>query len=166
MRLFCRSKDPAKEIWDGPRTGLDGAVEIFNADDAVDIDHLAEHLSSVIKSAQGPIYVDLQDDTAAAATDVRKKSRSIIDYLTANKGSSSSALDYLRLGSKNKKTDAEAIIAALSDKGSNTKPLKPEVEKLRLYKSEAEVAVMRKAAEMSADAQASVRRLPKSDRMI
>ena len=30
--LFCREKDPAKEMWDGRRAGLEGAVANFGAD--------------------------------------------------------------------------------------------------------------------------------------
>lgn len=33
MVLFVRPKDPHVELWDGARTGLDGAVSIFKADE-------------------------------------------------------------------------------------------------------------------------------------
>jgi Xaa-Pro aminopeptidase len=32
--LFCREKDPLKEQWDGRRAGLEGAMEIYGADQA------------------------------------------------------------------------------------------------------------------------------------
>lgn len=33
MTLFCEDKDPRKELWEGPRSGLDAAVSIFQADE-------------------------------------------------------------------------------------------------------------------------------------
>src|SRR5690606_7562867 len=35
--LFCRERDPDRERWDGPRAGLEGAVEQYGADDAYPI---------------------------------------------------------------------------------------------------------------------------------
>ena len=35
--LFCREKDTTKEMWDGYRAGLEGAVSDFGADDALDL---------------------------------------------------------------------------------------------------------------------------------
>lgn len=33
MTLFCHPKEPYDELWNGARTGLDGAREIFGADE-------------------------------------------------------------------------------------------------------------------------------------
>lgn len=33
MTLFCKSKDPYDELWNGARTGLEGARTIFGADE-------------------------------------------------------------------------------------------------------------------------------------
>ena len=45
--LFCRERDPVKEAWDGARAGLEGACEVYGADDAFpigDIDDIAPGL--------------------------------------------------------------------------------------------------------------------------
>jgi Xaa-Pro aminopeptidase len=42
--LFCRERDPAREAWDGPRAGTDGAVSAFGFDDAYPIADLDEIL--------------------------------------------------------------------------------------------------------------------------
>lgn len=33
MTLFCQPKEPYDELWNGARTGLDGARDIFGADE-------------------------------------------------------------------------------------------------------------------------------------
>lgn len=33
MTLFVPSKDPNMELWHGARSGVEGAVEVFGADD-------------------------------------------------------------------------------------------------------------------------------------
>ena len=39
--LFCREKDPEREIWDGYRAGQQGAMETYGADDAFPIADIA-----------------------------------------------------------------------------------------------------------------------------
>ena len=39
--LFCRERDPERELWDGLRAGQDGAVKHFGADDAFPIGDLS-----------------------------------------------------------------------------------------------------------------------------
>src|SRR5438270_13094198 len=38
--MFVRPRDPDREIWDGPRWGVDGAKEHFGADESFTIDKL------------------------------------------------------------------------------------------------------------------------------
>lgn len=33
MTFFCQSRDPERELWEGPRNGPNGAVDIFGADE-------------------------------------------------------------------------------------------------------------------------------------
>ncbi|MEE8514414.1 MAG: aminopeptidase P N-terminal domain-containing protein, partial [Gammaproteobacteria bacterium] len=40
--LFCRERDPKMETWHGRRAGLEGACEIYGADDAFPVDDLDE----------------------------------------------------------------------------------------------------------------------------
>ncbi|MBH2029627.1 MAG: Xaa-Pro aminopeptidase [Moraxellaceae bacterium] len=42
--LFCRERDREMEIWNGYRAGVDGAVEIYDADEAYAIDLLDEEI--------------------------------------------------------------------------------------------------------------------------
>ena len=156
MRLFCRPKSPDREVWDGPRTGTEGAQAVFGADEALDVADLARYLRSVLNShtQTGPIYVDLPDQVSSTRVSQSRLSKSIIEFFTAKTGASN--LDLFGLGKR--KDDREAVIASLSGKhATKTRSLKNEVEKLRLYKSDAEVACMRKAAEISAHAHAEVR---------
>ncbi len=47
--LFCRERDAVKEMWDGRRVGLEGAVETFGADDAFPIEDLDDILPSLME---------------------------------------------------------------------------------------------------------------------
>ena len=63
--LFCRERDPSREIWDGPRAGQDGAVETYGADDAFPIDDIDEILPGLIEGHEKLYYtmgVDLEFD--------------------------------------------------------------------------------------------------------
>src|SRR5262245_40139278 len=42
--VFVRRRDKDREIWDGPRAGVDGAKELLNADAAFPIDELEQRL--------------------------------------------------------------------------------------------------------------------------
>ena len=54
--LFCRPRDPERETWDGPRAGLDGAMERFGADQAFDVRALAEELPKLLKNVRRLYY--------------------------------------------------------------------------------------------------------------
>ncbi len=47
--LFCRERDPDRERWDGPRAGLEGAVEQYGADDAYPIGDIDDILPGLIE---------------------------------------------------------------------------------------------------------------------
>lgn len=48
--LFVRKKDPEREVWDGPRAGVEGATESFGADLAFTIEQLAEELPKLLET--------------------------------------------------------------------------------------------------------------------
>lgn len=50
--LFCREKDPAKELWDGSRAGLEGAVAQYGADDAFPISDLDDILPGLLEERE------------------------------------------------------------------------------------------------------------------
>ncbi|OOZ39710.1 aminopeptidase P N-terminal domain-containing protein [Solemya elarraichensis gill symbiont] len=54
--LFCREKDPERELWDGLRAGLEGATEIHEADDAFPIDSLDEILPRMLEQCERVYY--------------------------------------------------------------------------------------------------------------
>jgi Xaa-Pro aminopeptidase len=54
--LFCREKNPERELWDGARAGQEGAVTSFGADDAFPIDDMDEILSGLIESRSRVYY--------------------------------------------------------------------------------------------------------------
>ncbi len=54
--LFCRTKDEAREIWEGFHYGPAAAREIFGFDAAYSIDELDEHLPQLMHGAQALYY--------------------------------------------------------------------------------------------------------------
>ncbi len=48
--LFCRPRDPDREVWDGPRAGVDGAVATFGADEAHPMAELGEKLPKLLEN--------------------------------------------------------------------------------------------------------------------
>jgi Xaa-Pro aminopeptidase len=54
--LFCREKDPEKEIWDGKRAGLEGACELYGADDAFPITDIDEIVPGLLENREKVFY--------------------------------------------------------------------------------------------------------------
>ncbi len=54
--LFCRERDPEKEIWDGYRAGPEGAVRDFGADDAFPIADIDDILPGLIEGRERVYY--------------------------------------------------------------------------------------------------------------
>jgi len=50
--LFCREKDIMREMWDGRRVGLEGAIENFKADDAFPIEDINEILPGMMEEKE------------------------------------------------------------------------------------------------------------------
>jgi Xaa-Pro aminopeptidase len=64
--LFVRPKKREREIWDGPRAGVEGAVEDFGADVAFPIGELAEKLPDYLGNVERLHYRLAQNDEADA----------------------------------------------------------------------------------------------------
>jgi Xaa-Pro aminopeptidase len=62
--LFVRPRKREREIWDGPRAGVEGAVEAFGADVAFPIDELAKRLPDYLDNVERLHYRVAQDDQA------------------------------------------------------------------------------------------------------
>jgi Xaa-Pro aminopeptidase len=54
--LFCRPRDPEREVWDGHRYGVDGAVATFGADQAFPIDEIDEKLPEILANRRQLYY--------------------------------------------------------------------------------------------------------------
>lgn len=130
MTLFCQGKDPAKEKWEGARTGLEEAASIFSADDARSIEVFSSHLKSSL-DMYDHVYIDLPSTSTPAST-----------------GSSKGILAHLSTFAR----EQDSVIQQLAS--SRSRPLAPEVSRLRSVKSPAEQRVMRAAADISGRAHA------------
>ncbi len=56
--LFCRERDPEREIWDGPMAGLHGAVSHFGMDEAFAHEDIGQRLPGMLQD-RDRIYYDL-----------------------------------------------------------------------------------------------------------
>ncbi|KAI1322587.1 peptidase M24, structural domain-containing protein [Xylariaceae sp. FL0255] len=57
FHLYCRPKDPRKELWHGPWSGNTAAQDVWNADEAGDIEHAPELLGDALDGMK-TIYTD------------------------------------------------------------------------------------------------------------
>lgn len=120
--LFVPPRDPDRETWTGPRAGVDGAIERFGADAAYPIDHLQEKLVPRITNA-GALYYHLGHDEAFNLR----------------------LMDMAKSAWAARPRTANDRPTSLIDSG-------PLVYEMRLRKSEAEIAWMRRAIEVSREA--------------
>lgn len=54
--LFVRPRDAEREVWDGSRAGVQGALEDFGADAAYPFDELGDHLEELLEPAPRVLY--------------------------------------------------------------------------------------------------------------
>ncbi|MCS3904014.1 Xaa-Pro aminopeptidase [Methylohalomonas lacus] len=119
--LFCRERDPQREQWDGYRAGLEGACEIYGADDAFPFDDLDDILPGLLENRERIFYTMGMD----AAFDQR-------------------VVKWLNLVRERVRTGVTAPAEFVS--------LQHYLHEMRLYKSAAEIKLMRQAASISAGA--------------
>ncbi|MCL4131550.1 UNVERIFIED_CONTAM: hypothetical protein GTU68_058833 [Idotea baltica] len=50
--IFCRERDALREMWDGRRAGLEGAIEYYGADDAFPIEDIGEILPGMMEERE------------------------------------------------------------------------------------------------------------------
>ncbi|KAF8243061.1 prolidase-like protein [Wilcoxina mikolae CBS 423.85] len=58
FHLFVRGKDAHAELWDGTRTGVEAAMEVFNADKAYDVEHMQFHIAPLLQNAK-TVFIDV-----------------------------------------------------------------------------------------------------------
>ena len=119
--LFCRDRDPERELWDGRRAGQDGAVRDHGADDAFSIRAIDELLPSLMENRRRVYYAVGQQDSF---------DQQVMGWVNR-----------VRVKVRQGVTAPSEFVA-----------LAPLLHPLRLRKSEAELAVMRYAAQVSARA--------------
>lgn len=125
-----RANAASAELWDGPRTGLEAATSLFAVDQTLSIETFGTHLGALI-----PTFSNVYMDTPAHISPPRR--RSLLQSLSAPTLSS--------------------VDPALSKvPWSRVHPLHRELHHLRKLKSQAEVAVLRKASDLSGHAHAKV----------
>lgn len=56
MVLFVRKRDAEREMWDGERYGIDGARNVFEADEVYPIDELDQRLPELLKGCEQVFY--------------------------------------------------------------------------------------------------------------
>ncbi|MGA9343385.1 MAG: Xaa-Pro aminopeptidase [Rhodanobacteraceae bacterium] len=119
--LFCRQRDPDRELWDGPRAGQEGAVAGYGMDDAFPIEDIDDILPGLIEG-RSRVYYHFGRDPEF---DLK-----LIGWVNRVRGQ-------VRQGAR-----APHEFVALSHL----------LHDLRLYKSRAELRVMRKSAAIAAKA--------------
>lgn len=119
--LFCRERDPERELWDGYRAGQEGALASYGADDAFPISDIDDILPGLIEGRERVYYA------MGANPEFDRRLTGWINSIRAK----------ARLGAQ-PPNEFEALDHLLHD--------------LRLYKSAAELKVMREAAKISARA--------------
>jgi Xaa-Pro aminopeptidase len=120
--LFVRPRDKEKEIWTGRRAGVEGAKESFGADAAFPVEEFQEKLTELLDGARN-LYYRLGDGNP-------ELDRTLIRQLAR-----------MRTMGRRGVHPPQAVI----DPGAL-------LHEMRLFKSEEEVALMQRAADIAAEA--------------
>ncbi|NIR28088.1 MAG: Xaa-Pro aminopeptidase [Gammaproteobacteria bacterium] len=78
--LFCRERAPDAEVWTGVRIGLEGACELYGADDAFPIGDVDDILPGIMENRQRVLYAmgylpDFDQRVLAWVNRIRSRSR-------------------------------------------------------------------------------------------
>ena len=119
--LFCRERNPERELWDGLRAGQEGAIRDYGADDAFPISDIDDILPGLIEG---------RDRVYSAMGSNPEFDRHLMEWINVIRSKA-------HLGAQ-PPNEFVALDHLLHD--------------MRLYKSAAEVKVMREAARISARA--------------
>lgn len=119
FNLYVRPKDPHAEMWSGARSGVQAAIDVFNADESGDVEQLGQKPPSIITDAS-TVFTDIKTAETVQSPLAR--------YLSSTSGS--------------------GLLNGLLS-GQKTRPLKPIINDLRMYKSDSEILNMRIAGQAS-----------------
>ncbi|ODV83292.1 hypothetical protein CANARDRAFT_30069 [[Candida] arabinofermentans NRRL YB-2248] len=124
LHMIVPPKDENAEMWEGYRTGVDGVVEIFNADYSTSNANLASYLGKLLNSYKN-VYYDFNDDKKSTFT-------KIFDSLNLKENANKHSIENL-----------------LREKNSTIRSLKQKIAEMRVTKSNAELKMMRIAGKIS-----------------
>ncbi|WP_017938089.1 Xaa-Pro aminopeptidase [Zestomonas thermotolerans] len=119
--LFCRERDPERELWDGLRAGQEGAIRDYGADDAFPIGDIDDILPGLIEGRERVYY-----------------------SIGSNQEFDQRLMEWINVIRSKARQGAQPPKEYVA--------LDPLLHDMRLYKSAAEVKVMREAAAISARA--------------
>ena len=122
-----RPKNVRAELWEGARSGVDAAEDVFNADVTDDIDNLPRILSELITRTKN-IFTDLPG--------TRVSKNTLSRFLSGSEPA--------RIGGIQK-----VFRDARDENEISMKPLRPLLNELRVIKSDAEIENMRRAGQHS-----------------
>ncbi|VEU21339.1 DEKNAAC102581 [Brettanomyces naardenensis] len=125
FHLLVQPSDPAKELWEGERTGIEGAIDIFNADVAKPINLLASHLQKLLIEYK-TVYYDFDETHKSSPFD--KVFQSI---------------------ERNERAYRNSIEGILRENRVGLRSLKAITAPMRAIKSNAELRMMRLAGKIS-----------------
>ncbi|KAI9669792.1 MAG: hypothetical protein M1829_005047 [Trizodia sp. TS-e1964] len=109
FHLFVRPKNSKAEQWEGPRTGLQGALDLFNADESGDVSDVQKPLSQLIAQA-AEVYTDI------SATSTPLRHTSIMGFRSLLKGTRTKSLRPLICDLRVLKSEAEVANMRLCGK--------------------------------------------------
>ncbi|KAI5970624.1 ICP55 [Candida margitis] len=127
LHMLVPPKNPQRELWEGAKTGLDGAFEFFNADSVEDVSKASVYIKSLVKSTNTIFYDNKYDE--------KLKSKSSISSFFNFGGDKSAGLNDVIMSS-----------------GKPINPLSKVIASLRSVKSPAEIDVMHAAGQISSRA--------------
>ncbi len=123
FHLYVLPKDPKVEAWEGHRSGVEAAEDVFNADITGDVNNLPKILPEIVSRSKN-VYTDLPQN---------RISKNILSrYLAGDENG--------RIG---------GIANVFRDADVTLRPLRPVLNELRAIKSEAEISNMRRAGQHS-----------------
>lgn len=139
--LFVPPRDRHELLWSGERTGVDEAVTTFGADEAFPNSHLSEHLSRYL--GYDSVYASLPPSPSPSAASQPispsspRRRTSLLKFFAPSEEHKFDARDPPHL----------MLAAALA--GNRAKPLEQVTHRMRVRKSDAELRLMKKAADIS-----------------
>ncbi|CAG8454420.1 67_t:CDS:2 [Acaulospora colombiana] len=135
-------------MWEGPRTGVLGAVDIFGADEAMESSRFNSKIKEIIKNYE-TIYIDLPPRTNILSTDNVQKNINRA-HGTPLLMKLSSWFNFNRDPADNLNQPHPFNISNII--GDKVRPLSKIIQDLRIIKSDAEINLMKKAGEITGKA--------------